>query len=83
MRNCKWLGFRVPLAIVRQANDANQYYPFAISLIESVRTYEMANEKVCIYFSALVFDSIFPDDFYCCVNDVVHQIGFGLLLMLM
>ena len=46
MRNLKWLGFRVPLAIVRQANDANQYYPFAISLIESVRTYEMTNDKV-------------------------------------
>eukprot|EP00112_Aurelia_sp_Birch-Aquarium-sp1_P023013 Seg670.8 transcript_id=Seg670.8/GoldUCD/mRNA.D3Y31 product="Cytoplasmic dynein 1 heavy chain 1" protein_id=Seg670.8/GoldUCD/D3Y31 len=46
VRNCKWLGFRVPLAIVRQANDANQYYPFAISLIESVRTYDMTNDKV-------------------------------------
>eukprot|EP00111_Clytia_hemisphaerica_P013470 TCONS_00039590-protein len=46
VRNLKWLGFRVPLAIVRQANDANQYYPFAISLIESIRTYEITNDKV-------------------------------------
>lgn len=46
VRNLKWLGFRVPLAIVRQANDANQYYPFAISLIESVKTYEITNDKV-------------------------------------
>ena len=54
MRNCKWLGFRVPLAIVRQANDANQFYPFAISLIESVRTYEMTNDKVCMGLSYLL-----------------------------
>ncbi|XP_065684969.1 cytoplasmic dynein 1 heavy chain 1 isoform X1 [Hydra vulgaris] len=46
VRNLKWLGFRVPLAIVRQANDANQYYPSAISLIESIRTYEITNNKV-------------------------------------
>ena len=46
MRNLKWLGFRVPLAIVNKAHQANQLYPFAISLIESVRTYERTNEKV-------------------------------------
>ena len=42
----KWLGFRVPLAIVNKAHQANQLYPFAISLIESVRTYERTCEKV-------------------------------------
>ena len=46
MRNLKWLGFRIPLAIVNKAHQANQLYPFAISLIESVRTYERTNEKV-------------------------------------
>ena len=46
MRNLKWLGFRVPLAIVNKAHQANQLYPFAISLIESVRTYERTCEKV-------------------------------------
>ena len=46
VRNLKWLGFRVPLAIVNKAHQANQLYPFAISLIESVRTYERTNEKV-------------------------------------
>ena len=40
VRNLKNLGFRVPLAIVNKAHQANQLYPFAISLIESVRTYE-------------------------------------------
>ena len=46
MRNLKNLGFRVPLAIVNKAHQANQIYPFAISLIESVRTYERTLEKV-------------------------------------
>lgn len=34
VRNLKNLGFRVPLAIVNKAHQANQLYPFAISLIE-------------------------------------------------
>lgn len=46
VRNLKNLGFRVPLAIVNKAHQANQLYPFAISLIESVRTYESIIEKV-------------------------------------
>uniref|UniRef100_T1JGT9 Dynein heavy chain, cytoplasmic n=1 Tax=Strigamia maritima TaxID=126957 RepID=T1JGT9_STRMM len=46
VRNLKWLGFRVPLAIMNKAHQANQLYPFAISLIESVRTYERTCEKV-------------------------------------
>lgn len=37
---------RVPLAIVNKAHQANQIYPFAISLIESIRTYERTLEKV-------------------------------------
>ena len=46
VRNLKWLGFRVPLAIVNKAHQANQLYPFAISLIETVRTYERTCAKV-------------------------------------
>ncbi|GLV39725.1 Dynein heavy chain 64C [Carabus blaptoides fortunei] len=46
VRNLKTLGFRVPMAIVNKAHQANQLYPFAISLIESVRTYEMTLEKI-------------------------------------
>lgn len=42
----KWLGFRVPLAIVNKAHQANQLYPFAISLIESVRTYEATCNRI-------------------------------------
>lgn len=49
--------FRVPLAIVNKAHQANQLYPFAISLIESVRTYERTLEKVrlCLLFTILIF----------------------------
>lgn len=46
VRNLKNLGFRVPLAVVNKAHQANQLYPFAISLIESVRTYERSLEKM-------------------------------------
>ncbi|EDV24404.1 uncharacterized protein TRIADDRAFT_24890 [Trichoplax adhaerens] len=45
-RNLKALGFRVPLAILNKAHQANQMYPFAISLIESIKTYEQTCDKV-------------------------------------
>jgi dynein heavy chain 1 len=51
VRNLKSLGFRVPLAIVNKAHQANQIYPFAISLIESNRTYERTLDKVSFYCS--------------------------------
>ena len=54
VRNLKSLGFRVPLAIVNKAHQANQLYPFAISLIESVRTYERTLEKVSSYVPILI-----------------------------
>ena len=43
------------MAIVNKAHLANQLYPFAISLIESVRTYERTLEKVCVLKIYLVF----------------------------
>ncbi|XP_065167911.1 dynein heavy chain, cytoplasmic isoform X2 [Atheta coriaria] len=46
VRNMKVLGFRVPLAIVNKAHTANLMYPFAISLIESIRAYEMTLDKL-------------------------------------
>ena len=46
VRNLKWLGFRVPLTIVNKAYQASQLYPFAISLIESVRTYDRTCDRV-------------------------------------
>jgi len=46
VRNLKWLQFRVPFAIVNQANQANQLYPHAVSLMESIRTYELTCQKI-------------------------------------
>ncbi|XP_015784706.1 dynein heavy chain, cytoplasmic isoform X1 [Tetranychus urticae] len=46
VRNLKSLGFRVPLAVVNKAHQVNQLYPFAISLIQTVKSYERACEKV-------------------------------------
>lgn len=55
VRHLKNLGFRVPLAIVNKAHQANQLYPFAISLRESVRTYECTLDKVRFYFIRVLF----------------------------
>lgn len=41
------IHFSIPLAIVNKAHQANQTYPFAVSLIESVRAYDRTLEKVC------------------------------------
>ena len=46
VRNLRSLGFRVQLGIVNKAHQANQHYPFAVSLIETVKSYERACEKV-------------------------------------
>lgn len=46
MRNLKGLGFRIPLNIVNKAHQANQLYPNAISMIDSVRMYEQTCKKV-------------------------------------
>ena len=49
VRNLRWLGFRVPLANVNKAHQANQLYPFAISLMESVQSYDKTLKKVMYY----------------------------------
>ncbi|CAF4518371.1 unnamed protein product, partial [Rotaria sp. Silwood2] len=46
VRNLKWLGFRVPLPLVNKAHQANQIYPYAIGLLESVRAYELSSTKI-------------------------------------
>lgn len=50
---------RVPLTIVNKAHQANQIYPYAISLIESVRTYERTLEKVYIYVIKIFLNRFF------------------------
>lgn len=46
VRNLRALGFRLPLAVVNKAHQANQLYPFAVSLIEAVKSYERTIEKI-------------------------------------
>jgi dynein heavy chain 1 len=58
VRNLKCLGFRVPLAIVNKAHQANQLYPFAISLIEIMRTYVRTCDKVCMNIIAFLVNYI-------------------------
>ena len=46
VRNLRSWGFRVPLGVVNKAHQANQLYPFAVSLIETVKSYERTIEKI-------------------------------------
>jgi len=39
VRNLTWLGFSVPHMVSTVARDAQRIYPFALSLMESVKTY--------------------------------------------
>lgn len=56
-------GSSIPLAIVNKAHQANQTYPFAVSLIESVRAYDRTLEKVkCGNFARNVLNVLFVCD---------------------
>uniref|UniRef100_A0A183BLW5 Dynein heavy chain, cytoplasmic n=2 Tax=Globodera pallida TaxID=36090 RepID=A0A183BLW5_GLOPA len=46
VRNLKNLGFRIPFKIMSYSHAISDYYPSAISLIESMRIYESTNEIV-------------------------------------
>lgn len=46
VRHLRALSFRVPLAILNKALQANQLYPSAMSLIESLKSYERTCEKL-------------------------------------
>lgn len=46
VRNLLWLGFSVPHSISSIAKDAKRVYPYAVSLMESVRTYTQTAAKV-------------------------------------
>lgn len=58
MRNLKWLGYRVPLPLVNKAHQANQIYPYAVGLLESVRAYDLSNTKVLLKSVTLRYSSI-------------------------
>uniref|UniRef100_A0AC35TT30 DHC_N1 domain-containing protein n=1 Tax=Rhabditophanes sp. KR3021 TaxID=114890 RepID=A0AC35TT30_9BILA len=46
VRNLKHMNFRVPLKISSITHHINLIYPFAISIIDSIRTYDSINKKV-------------------------------------
>jgi hypothetical protein len=39
VRNLLWLNFQVPHAIMNMARDAKRVYPYAVSLMETAKTY--------------------------------------------
>ncbi|BGP13270.1 hypothetical protein JCM10213_004960 [Rhodosporidiobolus nylandii] len=46
VRNLLWLGFQVPHTISNIAKDAKRVYPYAVSLMETVRTYTQTVAKL-------------------------------------
>ncbi|BGP05267.1 dynein heavy chain [Rhodotorula toruloides] len=46
VRNLLWLGFQVPHTISNVAKDAKRVYPYAVSLMETVRTYSQTIAKL-------------------------------------
>lgn len=46
VRNLLWLNFQVPHTISNVAKDAKRVYPFAVSLMETVRTFSQTVHKV-------------------------------------
>src|SRR5690242_9104960 len=46
VRNMLWLNYQVPHTISTIAKDAKRVYPFAVSLSETVRTYQQTMGKI-------------------------------------
>ncbi|KAJ3019014.1 UNVERIFIED_CONTAM: hypothetical protein HDU68_010891 [Siphonaria sp. JEL0065] len=46
VRHLLWLNFRVPITVANVAKDAKRVYPFAVSLNETVRTYNQTVGKI-------------------------------------
>jgi len=46
VRNLLWLGFQVPHTVSNIAKDAKRVYPYAVSLMETVRTYSQTVAKL-------------------------------------
>ena len=57
VRNLLWLRFTIPHAINNISKDARRVYPYAVSLIESVRTFAQTNSEISGFpESALLLD---------------------------
>ena len=46
VRNLQWMDYQVPAAITAVANVSKAVYPFAVSLKETVHTYQVTNARV-------------------------------------
>ncbi|KAF1817029.1 putative dynein heavy chain, cytosolic [Eremomyces bilateralis CBS 781.70] len=46
VRNLLWLNYQVPHAIANISKEAKRVYPFAVSLMESVRTYSQTSRVI-------------------------------------
>ncbi|ORZ40908.1 dynein heavy chain [Catenaria anguillulae PL171] len=46
VRNMSWLGYPVPSTVANIAKEAKRVYPFAVSLQETVRTYQLTIDKL-------------------------------------
>lgn len=46
VRNLVWLGFTIPHAINTVSKEARRVYPYAVSLLESVRTYAQTSQMI-------------------------------------
>ncbi|KAJ3352916.1 hypothetical protein GGF32_003251 [Allomyces javanicus] len=46
VRNLMWLGYSIPTSVSNIAKEAKRVYPFAVSLQETIRTYQLTVEKL-------------------------------------
>ena len=46
VRNLQWLGFTIPVSITTQASGAKAVYPYAMSLQETLRSFQQTQTKI-------------------------------------
>lgn len=46
VRNLVWIGYQVPHAVTNISKEAKRVYPYAVSLMETVRTYAQTNRTI-------------------------------------
>ena len=67
------MGFRVPLMLVNKANQANQLYPHAVALRDSVRTYELTCDKIVANQCIAPLVSSAKRDCQSALQEVLHK----------
>ncbi|KAL7751554.1 dynein heavy chain [Sorochytrium milnesiophthora] len=72
VRNLLWMNFHVPYSITNVAKDAKRVYPFAVSLMETVRTYQSTLHKVLTNESVGVLVAGFHKDVQTMVAKGIH-----------